>query len=255
MNLSASPTVEHGAVDEDGEALEVAEAEDESEPYAPPPSEEDRDEEYLHGYDAKWLKRDLVDNDYPWHVAQVTTMQLFNQEYTLHDSLLVGVWLTRRGELITIFRWDSVWVNDEEKRVDFSFEEDEVDTIAEDRYGGDVAFWPYLIIRFPVFHRMDTNGDPHDRSPYGYGDVNGAPSENLSEEQREEFFASYLSASPNAADCRRESAGAIVRTRIQLQQGYDLEVVHGPWVHVLCMNRAGRPVHIPDLGGNPGRGQ
>lgn len=72
--------------------------------------------EYQHGYYPRWLKRDLVGDFFPWEQAQTSSMPTFLEHYTLHDSILVGVWLTDRAGLLVVVQWDPVWVNFEEER-------------------------------------------------------------------------------------------------------------------------------------------
>jgi hypothetical protein len=217
------------------------------EPQSSVPTEEERTEEYLHGYHPAWLKRDLVDDDYPWHAAQQTSLARFLDQYTLHDSLLVGLWLIGSGELVAIVRWDPVWVNFERIRVDFSLREDEIDPAVVERWGDDVAFWPYILIRFPAIYRIEATGNPDDPEAYEFGEIYSAVSEPLSSEERDRFAASYLPPDQHGSEAKRDLPSDIVRTVIQLRGVYQLQLVHGPTVRLLSLNRAGRVLRIPDL--------
>lgn len=198
-------------------------AEEEAQSEEAVPSEMLREMEYLHGYYPRWLKRDLVDDFFPWHQAQETLMSTFLDQYTLHDSHLVGLWLTCDGGLLAVIQWDTVHVNFDEDRVDFWLEDHEVDPLVSQHYGDDVAYWPYLLIRFPKLHSLHVLDTPGGAS---------------------EFDPSIIWSATSAPTSDGDS---LYETALEGGVREAVRFVHAARVAILCLNRAGRVVTIPDL--------
>jgi hypothetical protein len=78
-----------------------------------------------------WLGSALINDTLPWQHAITITMPTFLDLYSLHDSLMIGMWMLPNRTTIAILRWDTTWTNG---RVDHP--------------GIWVATWPLLCIRF-----------------------------------------------------------------------------------------------------------
>lgn len=211
----------------------------------------EREFEYAHGYYPRWLKRDLIDDALPWDAAQVTTLERFLDEYTLHDSLVVGLWLDPANGVTLIVRWDPIWVNYEAERIDFWPEARMADVLAELRWGGDVAFWPFLIIHFDRVCHLWENRDSSAEDKTDSANVYSATSGVLTEERRrasQVMTGADLQPQADASGDDYEPVPADAHeTAVFGRQGYELRLVHAALVSVLCLNRAGVLLHIPGL--------
>jgi hypothetical protein len=81
-------------------------------------------------YYPAWLGGDLVEETLPWDAALATTLAHFFEQYSLHDSYWIGLYLGLNQEGVLLLRWDTVWT---EGRVPFP--------------GPLVAEWPVLAVR------------------------------------------------------------------------------------------------------------
>jgi hypothetical protein len=81
-------------------------------------------------YYPAWLGGDLVEETLPWEGALATTLSEFLQQYSLHDSIWIGLYLGLNQEGVLLLRWDTVWT---EGRVPFP--------------GPLVAEWPVLAVK------------------------------------------------------------------------------------------------------------
>src|SRR5579884_3540551 len=238
----------------DWEGLQESDLDDSREPRAGPPNAEEvqseevvpsetlREMEYLHGYHPRWLKRDLIDDYFPWEQAQATTMATFLEHYTLHDSILVGLWLMERGGLVAVVHWDPVWVNFEEERVDFSVDDTDIDPLVVAEWGDDVAFWPYLLIRFPKLYTLRCLGGRDNPTELGGSNIYAASSKPVPNDQPADLRSVAGERVPDHGD-----DGRLHETQIEGGYRDGLQIIHNSQIAILCLNRAGRIVTIPDL--------
>jgi hypothetical protein len=81
-------------------------------------------------YYPAWLGGDLVEETLPWEGALSTTLADFLEQYSMHDSCWIGLYLGVNQEGVLLFRWDTNWT---EGRVPFP--------------GSHVADWPVLAVK------------------------------------------------------------------------------------------------------------
>ncbi len=81
-------------------------------------------------YYPAWLGGDLVEETLPWEGALATSLAEFLEQYSLHDSYWIGLYLGVNQEGVLLLRWDTVWT---EGRVPFP--------------GPLVAEWPVLAVK------------------------------------------------------------------------------------------------------------
>ncbi|MGI8967939.1 MAG: hypothetical protein ACR2GA_02395 [Chloroflexota bacterium] len=197
--------------------------EDEAQSEVAVPSVTLREMKYQHGYYPRWLKRDLVDDFFFWDKAQETLMPTFLRQYTLHDSHLVGLWLGRSGGLLAVIQWDPFDVSVDEERIDVGVEDSDADPLVDHRWGDDVAYWPYLLIRFPNLHSLQVLDTPGGAS---------------------QFDPSIIWSAASSPAVHERS---LYQTDIEGSVWEGLRIVHDPRGSILCLNRAERVVTMPDM--------
>jgi hypothetical protein len=213
-----------------------------------PPSEALRELEYQHGYYPRWLKRDLIDDFFPWQEAQQTLMPTLLQHYDLHDSNLVGLWLTNSGGLLAVIQWDPIAGIPEDESIDFGIENSQVDPLMERQYGDDVAYYPYLLIRFLNLYSLSVLNDPDDTSSSGHPIIWGATSNSIPDEHMTALDSSCLGTSGGISSTGSEKPQSLrYETAIEGGVRGGLRIVHGAHIAIICLNRGGRVVALPWL--------
>jgi len=61
-----------------------------------------------------WVGQTLIDDQLPWNEAAGLPLEMFAEQYTLHDSYWIGMYcnIGRDNAAILLVDWDVVWVPD-----------------------------------------------------------------------------------------------------------------------------------------------
>ncbi|EDN69722.1 hypothetical protein BGP_3093 [Beggiatoa sp. PS] len=88
-----------------------------------------------------WLYKALIEDTFPWDKSADLNFQTFNEKYTLHDSVWVGIFydVAYEQSVILAFQWDAVWLPDELKESTSK-----------------IYDWPYLFIKLTNVESVST---------------------------------------------------------------------------------------------------
>lgn len=171
-----------------------------------------------------WLHEYLL-HDSAWTSAYNSTFPTFLRQYTLHDSTLIGLWLSD-GEATLLFDWDIVWANWRQKRIDLP--------------EGAKA---YLLVRLPkIYQVIGSDVEMQMRV------LDRAESRTIAENELKLW--SQLLVAQTLIDS--ESTGYILddtlhRTALIGLQGDTTYLFHTARARFLCLNTYGDPVRIPNV--------
>lgn len=227
-------------------------------------------------YYQRWLRDAVIGDTFPWDRAQSISLSIFLDQYTLHDSELLGIWLYPGGSATIAFRWDLAW----NEQVDVEPDEEELRN-PEAREA--VPFWPVLIIHFPKLYQVVAKGAPGDEpgSSSVFDVISHMPTDGGTEEHLRRAFdriegaqgewrtlpdqevprmvpapdywveeAEHLDSEETETSSSGDEApvGLMQETVIKTLSAYGLSLLHDPTVLVLLMARSGAIVPIPGSG-------
>jgi len=189
-------------------------------------SHQDENEPPADDYPA-WLKRGLIDGDLPWSAALDVDLPAFLAQYTLHDSLWLGIW-TSSIETVAVIRWDTFWHRD-----------------VLPYPSSLVANWPILLIQFELVYQvaiLTTRAVDMLRDE----SIASAESQLVDAEQREALLTLSLELKKLPDDMRELYLdGELFHTILRGADYRNIHIYHKPRVRILCMNRAGDTVGVP----------
>jgi hypothetical protein len=164
-----------------------------------------------------------------WVAAQPGTLAHFLEQYSVHDSSWIGVWIDPLEEqAILAFEWDAFWT---EGRVLYP--------------SNQVAYWPTLLIRLNKL--ILYYYDKHDQFLYGSNHVDGAETRAVTSEEHEQLLAGF-SGNLKLASSGTEFLFAedLVFTTLTGDMG-QWHFLHSNQVDVLCLSEDGQPIPIPGI--------
>ncbi len=180
-------------------------------------------------YYPDWLAQGLLAGTLPWNVAQPTTMAQFLTEYTLHDSYWITLWMVPYTEAIAVLRWDTFWSRE---RVPYP--------------SSAVALWPILLIRFARLYRVTTVYRLKTQEFVDIG-IAGAETHLVADQTDPRAYGLNLSLTnwPDITPVAPQVDWPLQATLIHGDA--ILELLHDTKVDLLCLDRNGTVIPIPDL--------
>ncbi|CAG0931091.1 hypothetical protein TFLX_01992 [Thermoflexales bacterium] len=171
----------------------------------------------------------LLTSELHWEAARPDTLMHFLEQYTLHDSYWIGVWIDPlEEEAILAFEWDTFWA---QGRVP-----DPTDQ---------VISWPTLLIRLNklVMYYYDKQDQFKDGSTY----IGAAETQTITLEEREQLLTCF------SGNLQLASSGTeflfsedLVHTTISGDMGR-WHFLHNSQVDLLCLGEDGQPIPIPGV--------
>ena len=171
----------------------------------------------------------LLASEPQWASAHSTTLTHFLEQYSVHDSSWIGVWIGPLEEqAILAFEWDAFWT---QGRVPYP--------------SNQVAYWPTLLIRLSKL--ILYYYDKHDQLPYGSSHVDDAETRAVTSEEREQLltgFSGNLKLASSGTDFL--FAEDLVFTAVTGDMG-QWHFLHSNHVDVLCLSEDGESIPIPGV--------
>lgn len=169
-----------------------------------------------------------------WAAAHSIALTHFLEQYTLHDSGWVGIWIDPLGgQAILVIDWDTLWT---QGRVPYP--------------SNLVATWPTLLIRLNklILYYYDKG----DQFEYGSNHIDGAETRLVTSEEREQLLADF---SGNLKLASRGTdfllAEDLVFTTLTGDMG-QWHCLHHRQVELLCLSEDGQPIPIPGVASSQG---
>jgi hypothetical protein len=184
------------------------------------------------------VQKQISDNNVWWKNGQRSTAVRFLNQYSLHDSNLLGVNLSYLSMCNVLLKWDTIWINPDEKPMDL-----DLIVLPEGRpyYGGP---WPYLCILFSSVHQLIFS-QPKDTVDTIIGQ---ATTMQISSEQRSD----WLDLLSNLTVFDAEAGAFLLEDNVHCTTfkgtgDNRLSIVHSEPTFFLGIKPDGSLLHIPDL--------
>lgn len=157
-------------------------------------------------YHPEWLGKNIVGSNLPWERAQKDALSSFLNQYTLHDSYWIGLYLMPQRKGILVVRWDTFWTKG---KVPYP--------------GSAISEWPILIFQLSGLQQVEI--------ALVEDGIAGASSQPIKKNEQGEILVS--------------TSVVLHHTQVNDHSDGKASFVHDSVVEILCLSRNGDILEVP----------